>query len=221
MGDRVLILKLLVKSFRYYLMETVKNFFPKKLKRTEWKINNVCNGTYGAHKNNESLSFIKIENNKIINIEEKIKISDNYCCGIYGFINIDIFKQYCKKLINNNEYYFSQIYKLMIKDQIDITPVQIQYTKLFDTENKLVVKPLRICFDLDNTLVTNPSVPDDYSTVNPIQKNILLLQQLKKMGHEIIIYTARRMKTHKNNIGKVLNRSKTFFQSTTFLLIGY
>jgi capsule biosynthesis phosphatase len=159
---------------------------------------------YGAHNDNESLSFIKIENNKITNIEEKIKISDNYCCGIYGFIHIDIFKQYCKKLINNNEYYFSQIYKLMIQDRIDITPVQIQYTKLFDTDNKLVVKPLRICFDLDNTLVTNPTIPDDYSTVNPIHKNIVLLQHLKKMGHEIIIYTARRMKTHKNNIGKVI-----------------
>jgi capsule biosynthesis phosphatase len=159
---------------------------------------------YGAHKDNESLSFIKIENNRITNIEEKIKISDNYCCGIYGFINIDIFKQYCKKLINNNEYYFSQIYKLMIQDRIEIAPVQIQYTKLFDTDNKLVVKPLRICFDLDNTLVTNPTIPDDYSTVNPIHKNIVILQQLKKMGHEIIIYTARRMKTHKNNIGKVI-----------------
>ena len=159
---------------------------------------------YGAHKDNETLSFIKIENNRITNIEEKIKISDNYCCGIYGFINIDIFKQYCKKLINNNEYYFSQIYKLMIQDRIEIAPVQIQYTKLFDTDNKLVVKPLRICFDLDNTLVTNPTVPDDYSTVNPIHKNIVLLQHLKKLGHEIIIYTARRMKTHKNNIGKVI-----------------
>jgi capsule biosynthesis phosphatase len=159
---------------------------------------------YGSHKNNESLSYIKIENNKVTNIEEKIKISDNYCCGIYGFINIDIFKQYCKKLINNNEYYFSQIYKLMIQDHIDITPIQIQYTKLFDTDNKLVVKPLRICFDLDNTLVTTPTVPDDYSTVNPIHKNIIILQQLKKMGHEIIIYTARRMKTHNNNIGKVI-----------------
>ena len=159
---------------------------------------------YGSHKNNDTLSYIKIENNKVTNIEEKIKISDNYCCGIYGFTNIDIFKQYCKKLINNNEYYFSQIYKLMIKDNIDIKPIQIQYTKLFDTDNKLVVKPLRICFDLDNTLVTNPTVPDDYSTVKPIHKNIIILQQLKKMGHEIIIYTARRMKTHNNNIGKVI-----------------
>ena len=40
---------------------------------------------YGSNKNHESFSFIKIENNFVTNIEEKNKISDNYCCGIYGF----------------------------------------------------------------------------------------------------------------------------------------
>jgi capsule biosynthesis phosphatase len=159
---------------------------------------------YGSNKNHESFSFIKIENNFITNIEEKNKISDNYCCGIYGFINSAIFIKYCKKLIESNQFYLSQIYKLMIEDKHLIKPVSIQYTKLIDTDNKLAAKPLRICFDLDNTLVTNPLIPDDYSTVLPIHKNIILLQQLKKMGHEIIIYTARRMKTHKNNIGKVI-----------------
>ena len=159
---------------------------------------------YGSNKNHESFSFIKIENDIITNIEEKTKISDNYCCGIYGFINSDTFIKYCKKLIDCNQFYLSQIYKLMIDDKHLIKPVPIQYTKLIDTDNKLVAKPLRICFDLDNTLVTNPTVPDDYLTVLPIHKNIVLLQQLKKMGHEIIIYTDRRMKTHKNNIGKVI-----------------
>jgi capsule biosynthesis phosphatase len=159
---------------------------------------------YGSNKNHESFSFIKIENDIITKIEEKNKISDNYCCGIYGFINSATFIKYCKKLIECNQFYLSQIYKLMIEDKHPIKPVPIQYTKLIDTDNKLAAKPLRICFDLDNTLVTNPLIPDDYSSVLPIHKNIILLQQLKKMGHEIIIYTARRMKTHKNNIGKVI-----------------
>lgn len=63
---------------------------------------------------------------------------------------------------------------------------------------------LRICFDLDNTLTTYPTVAGDYSTVKPIYKNITLLKKLKSDGHEIIIYTARRMKTHHGNIGKVI-----------------
>jgi capsule biosynthesis phosphatase len=57
---------------------------------------------------------------------------------------------------------------------------------------------------LDNTLTTYPTIAGDYTTVKPIYKNITLLKKLKSDGHEIIIYTARRMKTHHGNIGKVI-----------------
>src|SRR5690606_11401349 len=63
---------------------------------------------------------------------------------------------------------------------------------------------LRFCFDLDNTLVTFPEIEGDYTTVKPIKNNIDLLNHLKSLGHTIIIYTARRMKTHNGNNGKVL-----------------
>ena len=63
--------------------------------------------------------------------------------------------------------------------------------------------PLAI-FDLDNTLVTFPKIYGDYTTVTPIENNIKLLRYLKKMGHIIIIYTARRMRTHKGNTGKII-----------------
>jgi capsule biosynthesis phosphatase len=165
---------------------------------------------------NTNYSFIKIQNNNVIAIEEKNKISDNYCCGFYGFKNIDSFNLYAKHLIDNNyktknEFYFSQLYKLMINDNVTIEPYYIENTKHIGTFNEicnnkeLVPKSkLRICFDLDNTLVTNPTVAGDYSTVKPIIKNIQLLNNLKNDGHEIIIYTARRMATHKGNIGKVI-----------------
>jgi len=160
---------------------------------------------YGNNQDETHYSFIKIENNLVSKIEEKVKISDNYCSGIYGFISVAIFKQYCERLIkDHNQYYFSQIYNLMIKDQIPITPIYIQYTKLIGNQNTLFAKPLRVCFDLDNTLVTNPTVCGDYSTVQPIHKMIDLLKQLKQSGHEIIIHTARRMKAHHNNVGKVI-----------------
>ena len=67
-----------------------------------------------------------------------------------------------------------------------------------------MLKPQRYCFDLDNTLVSFPKVPNDYTTVEPIQHNIDFLQYLKRLGHTIIIYTARRMKTHKGNQAKVI-----------------
>jgi capsule biosynthesis phosphatase len=49
-----------------------------------------------------------------------------------------------------------------------------------------------------------PTIAGDYSTVLPIVDNILLAQELHKAGHHITIQTARRMKTHRGNIGGVL-----------------
>lgn len=158
---------------------------------------------YGNNKDETHYSFIKIENALVTQIEEKVKISDNYCSGIYGFKSTSIFIEYCHQALNQNKFYFSQIYQLMLED-VPIVPIYIQCTKLIGDQNNLLVKPLRICFDLDNTLVTNPAVPNDYSTVKPIPKMIQLLQYLKQNGHEIIIHTARRMKTHKSNVGKVI-----------------
>jgi capsule biosynthesis phosphatase len=65
-------------------------------------------------------------------------------------------------------------------------------------------RPLRFCFDLDNTLVTFPLVHGDYRTVSPITANIEFLRFLKSSGHTIIIHTARRMRTHLGNIGAVV-----------------
>lgn len=55
---------------------------------------------------------------------------------------------------------------------------------------------LRICFDLDSTLITYPAVPGNYLTVLPIAPMADLAQQAKEHGHTIIIYTAQRMATH-------------------------
>jgi capsule biosynthesis phosphatase len=166
---------------------------------------------------NPNYSFIHINNdNNIINIEEKNKISDNYCCGFYGFKNINNFKTYSKRLLDQNlktksEFYFSQLYKLILADNNIITAFYIENTKhigsyneIFNNKELVTKNKLRVCFDLDNTLVTYPTIPNDYDSVKPIYKNIQLLNNLKNDGHEIIIYTARRMGTHKGNIGKVI-----------------
>jgi len=171
---------------------------------------------YGLDYSNPNYSFIKILNNNVVGIEEKNKISDNYCCGFYGFKNQDSFKTYARKLLDGNfktknEFYFSQLYKLKIQENEVIEPHFIEHTKHIGSYNEILnnkdiisKNKLRICFDLDNTLVTYPSIINDYSTVKPIHKNIQLLNNLKNDGHEIIIYTARRMATHKGNIGKVI-----------------
>jgi capsule biosynthesis phosphatase len=171
---------------------------------------------YGLNYDKTNFSFITIKDDLVTNIEEKNKISDNYCCGLYGFINKEVFLKLAKELIytNNktkNEFYFSLLYKLLISKNEKIIPIKISTTthlgtfnEMLENKNNLKLKKLRICFDLDNTLVTYPTVPGDYSTVKPIDKNIKLLNNLKTQGHEIIIYTARRMQTHNSNVGKVL-----------------
>ncbi len=171
--------------------------------------NNFIGYSYDNIKTN--YSFIELLNNNVINIEEKKKISDFFCCGYYGFKNINVFLTNAFELLQtstNTEYYFSQLYKLNLKNEIKIDTVYFDNVKHLGSLNEIInYKPnniLRICFDLDNTLVTYPSIQGDYSSVLPIDKNIKLLRELKNKGHIIIIYTARRMKTHGGNIGKVM-----------------
>ena len=57
------------------------------------------------------------------------------------------------------------------------TPLQLKffynnYPRKNCFNNQVIIKNRRICFDLDNTLVTFPSVRDDYTSVKPIKKNI-------------------------------------------------
>ena len=169
-----------------------------------------------------------INNNIITDIIEKEKISDYACCGAYGFASFQTLLKYSMKIIDENirmkdEFYISTIIKEMIKDNIIFnmneinvndwhclgTPIQVRlfcnnYPRISSLNNSIKIKPLRICFDLDNTLVSYPTIENDYTMVEPIIKNINMLRYLKNFGHTIIIYTARRMRTHSGNIGKIL-----------------
>lgn len=67
----------------------------------------------------------------------------------------------------------------------------------------------RYCFDLDGTICYTKKLDEDYSDVLPIPGSIDTIQTLKSQGHYIIIYTARNMITHNNNIGKIIaNQAK-------------
>jgi capsule biosynthesis phosphatase len=194
---------------------------------------NMWNGTNSIFafedKSEEPLySYIEVnEYNKILRIIEKEKISNLACTGAYGFNSVNNLKIYCEYILENNvrmknEFYTSIAIDLMIKKGVDFyskiinsknyiclgTPLQVRlfcnnYPKINSLTNEQMIKPLRFCFDLDNTLVTYPTIPNDYSTVKPIQKNIDFLKYLKKFGNTIIIYTARKMKSSGSNIGLV------------------
>ena len=59
----------------------------------------------------------------------------------------------------------------------------------------------RLVFDLDGTLTLGSN--GDYSSDRPDMDVIKKLRDYKSHGFEIVIYTARQMRTHQNNIGKI------------------
>ena len=177
---------------------------------------------------NPIYSYIKLGNNETIQeIREKERISELACCGAYGFQNASTLLKYIKSVISldkrvKGEFYTSIVVSEMINSGIIFknsevstgkyiclgTPLLLKmfynnFPRLGSINNNEKIKPLRICFDLDNTLVSYPETFGDYSTVKPIENNINFLRYLKSFGNTIIIYTARRMKTHTGNIGKI------------------
>lgn len=178
---------------------------------------------------NPIYSYVKTDlNNQITDIVEKNKISDNACTGAYGFKSFNQLLEYTQFILDNkikqcHEYYTSNVIKQMISNKIIFkmeeislndwhclgTPFQVKifynnFPKISSINGKSMIRKLRLCFDLDNTLVSFPKIKDDYTSVEPINENISFLRYLKNFGHTIIIYTARRMKTHEGDIGKIM-----------------
>jgi len=64
----------------------------------------------------------------------------------------------------------------------------------------------RIAVDFDGTICANKKPGQGYEDVKPLPGAIESLHELKTMGFEIIIHTARNMATCNNNVGKVTAR---------------
>lgn len=171
-------------------------------------------------KDNQSkplFSYIKFKNfsDDVIDIAEKIKISDNANTGAYCFKDANILQKYTKNALEDDsidrEIYISDVYKKMLVDNHTVksclvddyvclgTPAQLRY----HSQNTKNDDNLIFCFDLDNTLVTYPKIAGNYSSVEPIQNNINFCNLMYDMGYKVIIHTARKMKTCCGNVQKV------------------
>lgn len=170
------------------------------------------------YEKNEIYSYLKVDKgNNVVDIIEKEKISDNICVGAYCFSNGKLLKETIKYALKNdkkqkNEFYISGLYKILLEKKIKVLANEIKKFYCLGTPNQLKsfssslnndTQKYRFCFDLDNTLVTYPEVYGDYTSVKPIQKVINFVKYIHSLGHTVIIHTARRMKTHIGNIGKV------------------
>jgi capsule biosynthesis phosphatase len=59
---------------------------------------------------------------------------------------------------------------------------------------------MRYCFDIDGVIF---EINENYKEYIPIKNTIKFIKNLKAKKHTIILYTARKMHTHKGNIGLV------------------
>lgn len=187
--------------------------------------NNNNNKIITFENKNEIYPCLNSENNIFNKIDKRVEFSS---IGAYRFSSYKELLNYSKKfLLDKTDYkkeldMLSLIY-LMMNDSIKFdfveidnkdyhplkSPIQLKYfynnyPKLSCLNNKEYIKNKRICFDLDNLLVTYPKIKYDYTTVEPIEKNINFLKYIKSFGHTIIIYTSRGMKDHNSNMSKIL-----------------
>jgi len=165
-------------------------------------------------------------------IVEKEAISNSICIGVYSFDTTTAFQKYARTVLDEafavkGEYYLSCVYGCMLNEKAAVygieakefvsvgTPAQVNSYlvsiqdptaahRQFSGDPPTAVKGLRVCFDLDNTLVSYPEVEGDYTTVKPIEATINLAKELSAGGATIIIHTARRMKTFSSNVGRVI-----------------
>lgn len=81
-----------------------------------------CDGLIMTMKANDpKWSFIKLDNQKVIGVVEKIVVSNEATVGIYNFKNGNLFLKAADKMISagdrtNNEFYVAPAYNYLIKD---------------------------------------------------------------------------------------------------------
>jgi capsule biosynthesis phosphatase len=156
--------------------------------------------------------YITVENGRLTSVSEKKQTSQDYACGLYGFSNVRTFLTTAKETLmqrsDAREYYMSEIYRRMQ----DVSCVKINSPICLGTPDEIVrnkdrlpFHPLRICFDIDNTILKYRKPNQSYKECEPIEPMVTYLKQLKELGHTIILYTARGMATQKNDLGRVMS----------------
>lgn len=169
-------------------------------------------GVFDSVEDTPIYSYVTVDSSGQINrVEEKVKISDLANSGCYGFTNAELFSSQYQLCDKSKEVYISEIIKgLLLRGEV-FNPIKVSDfhilgtpQQISDFSKKHTGEPKRFVFDLDNTLVTYPKIEGDYTTVDPIEKNIKFLRSIYESGHTVIIYTARRMRTHSGNVGGVI-----------------
>lgn len=169
----------------------------------------------------DSWSFCLVgKDGKVEKVTEKERISNSASVGYYYFKDAKKFinktKEYLKGLDKKNECYVAPFYNLLLKDGLKIAAPHVDFFYPMGSQNQIVNywkieaseiernnSKKVIVVDLDNTITI-----EEASTPYPEKKaNIPLIKRMheyKDNGFQIYIYTARRMRTHNNDVAKVV-----------------
>ena len=132
---------------------------------SQWNGEN-CVFSFEDKTENPIYSYVKMnENNEIIDIKEKDKISSNACTGAYGFNSINHLKKYTSKIIEGNitqksEFYTSGVIKEMISEGVSFKNINILNKHYFSLGTPEQVNQYKhpFIFDLDGTLVDTDDI---------------------------------------------------------------
>jgi HAD superfamily hydrolase (TIGR01549 family) len=132
---------------------------------SKWNGEN-CIFSFEDENENPIYSYVKInENNEILDIKEKEKISNNACTGAYGFSSINELKRYTSKIIEENitqktEFYTSGVIKVMINENHTFKNIEILNKNYFSLGTPEQVNQYEnpFIFDLDGTLVDTDDI---------------------------------------------------------------
>lgn len=148
------------------------------------------------------------ENRNILEIREKVAISDVANAGVYIFSNREVMKLSCENILEQtNELYLSKAIQVLIEQNYIVTSTDISgeftcygtpYQLQSQARRESGHKQLTICFDIDGTLVY-----DLYTNPTAIEKNVSFCNQVYKSGCKIILHTARGMLSTNSNAQEI------------------
>lgn len=156
---------------------------------------------------------------RVQSLQEKQVASDWVILGAYGFASAKTFESalhrmsraavaeewFMSTLINSAiDHCDSMVASRVAKASFTVgTPFQVQ--RALEQGMLRSEVPLRIVFDLDNTLFMPPPAPGEYGRCKPVSTMAQFARSMKSRGHTIVIHTARRMLTCGGDVATIEN----------------
>jgi len=190
-----------------------------KFSLTDIERNFLGIGTFHTEDRTQPSSFVTLSpDGDVTDIKEKVGISNTYCTGLYYFPSVNVFYDLATKLFEDNptksEYFMSDMYAKAIQCERRVRTFTCSDSISLGTRadiakniHRVKKYPMRICFDIDNTIITNSIGLGIQTGYEPIPKVIDMIRKLHNEGNTIVLSTARSMKTCDSNAGRAGKRS--------------